>query len=280
MFELPRDLVRNVDVASITSLVSQLRSDPAIAGWYLADEPSINTQLGPLSSANATALYEAVKVADPDHPVAIAFNVGEDASSYASAMDVMMFDDYPCHDSTPQFGGFEAWTSRLDAAAATAATQGGFVPVIQAYGGAFGNRLPTRAEERYMVYSSILAGATGIFFWTHYRSDPTWVSGVLVPITSELRKLRPALAAGRLGLVHADRSDVRASVFRDPVTRAVYLVVAHRGPGSARARFALGGGLAQRHSIRALGGSSTVPLQRGRFSLGLGGYAVRIYRIS
>jgi hypothetical protein len=279
-FEFPRDIVRNVDTATIASIVSSLSSDETVAGWYLADEPTINEQLGPLSAASAATLYDTIKANDPDRPVAIAFTTGETAASYAAAMDVMMFDDYPCADGTAEFSTLRGWTSRLDAAAAAGANEGGFVPVIQAYGGAFNNRLPTAREERYMAYAAVQRGATGLFFWTHYRTDPAWVETALVPITRELRKLQPALAAGaKSGLTLTDHREVRTTVFRDPTTNAVYLIVTHNGDGTVRPRITFTGGLARARAVAILGSGRARAVTNRRFTTALGSYGVRVFRV-
>ncbi len=61
MLEIPEALVKAMDVNQIKHFVSLYEDHPALEGWHLADEPSINSTVGPLSAQNATTLYNAIK---------------------------------------------------------------------------------------------------------------------------------------------------------------------------------------------------------------------------
>jgi hypothetical protein len=279
LLEIPRRFVRTIDDSALRSFVRTYKARPALFGWYLADEPSTNMELGPLTGPKARRLYRAIKLEDPRHPVAIALGPNENPRPYASALDVLMYDDYPCMRRTPEFGNFSAWSRRV-AAASRAAQPHAFVPVIQAFGGAWGNRLPTTAEERYMVYSSIQDGAAGIFFWTRYRSDSKWINHTLTPITTDLEVMRPALAAGALSGVAAEGANVTASVFRDPRTGHTYLVVVNRGGHGSKAIVYARGPLAGRHAVVSLDDATRVQrFKADRVSLPLGRYGVTLLRV-
>jgi hypothetical protein len=255
-------------------------------GWYLADEPSGNKALGPLSPGDAAILYTTIKQADPSHPVAIAFTTREQAVLFHPATDVVMADDYPCLAGSPEFAGLDGWTQRMVAFAQNARQEPDLLAVIQAYGGtddapAFGRRHPTPAEERYMVFSSLQMGATGLFFWAHYRADPLWVDQVLEPIVRVLNEMRPALAAGeRAGLVGVRRETVRATAFRDPQTRATYIVAVNYGAETVRAAIRLRRGLRDRKAAVRLGDEPRrVRVRNGYLPQSLGPYGVNVFRL-
>jgi hypothetical protein len=222
LLEIDRELVRSAPESEVAAFVARYKDKPALLGWYLADEPSTTRALGPLSPERAKRLYDAIKAQDPDHPVAMAFGIREDPRLYADAMDWPMFDDYPFGRTTPEFGNLAGWWRRLSAQALMVRDEEAFIPVLQGFGGelspaGFYRRLPTAREERYMVYASIQAGATGIFFWTRYRADETWVREVIVPLVAELRPLQRLLARGeRSSPVWVDDTDVALTELRDP----------------------------------------------------------------
>jgi hypothetical protein len=286
LLEIPRPLVKKMDVPGVRAFVSAFKSHSALRAWYLADEPSLSQSLGPLSPSNAKVLYQAIKAEDAGHPVAIAFSSREDPRPYLPATDVVMHDHYPFYAPSAEFKGLDRWTFKTFWTGAQAKQNGKpFYPVIQAFGGTneepeLGLRAPTAAEERYMIYSALQAGANGLFFWTFYRSDPQWVNSVLLPLIAELQPMKPALASGEVtGLVTSSRSDVRATVFRDPATGRWYLIATHNAAGAVEAPLTLAGALAGKTKATLVGTSSDVPITNGRLNQVLDPYGVKAYRI-
>ncbi len=284
--ELPRDLVKNVDLDKIAAFVSSYEGRPALLGWYLADEPSINHELGPLSPQNATAIYRTIKSQDPHHPVAIAFAAREDATPYRPAMDTMMFDDYPCLAGSSEFDGFDAWTQRLSQAESDA-TGLGFYPIIQAFSEHGtpvvdrGYRFPTSAEERYMVFTAIEDSADGVFFWSHPLSGADWISSVLEPLTGTLDRLRPALARGvSSGVVSVDSNEVRAAAFEDPRSGMMYIIAVHSGPNPVTVSIHLHGAPANARSASVVDGpGSEIAISGGRFTASFGPYGAEVFGV-
>lgn len=75
-----------------------------------------------------------------------------------------------------------------------------FLPVLQAYGRHEQDiepnakrRFCTLGEQRYMLYTSILAGADGLFFYGHHRTKQSWVDSTLTPLIQEFKPLIPAI---------------------------------------------------------------------------------------
>jgi hypothetical protein len=222
--------VKAGDVQAVTAQIDTYRSYPAVRGWYLADEPTIFDSMTP---ATGVAMYDAIKTEDPVHPVAIAFNVSEDAAPYAGAMDVVLWDFYPEMAGSAEFSHLDLWHTHLVSAAGRWRTDHRFVPIIQAFGPTNGRytqfRLPTAAEERYMVYAALQTGVDGLFFWSHYAADPTWRSTVFAPLMSEVHPVLPAVEAGRVGSVRPSSPQVTATLFRDPGTKRFVLIAVNNG---------------------------------------------------
>lgn len=256
-------------------------------GWYLADEPAINEDLGPASPEVAGELYRAIKDEDPNRPVAVAFSTSEQPEDYRQAMDVMLFDDYPCHRGQPEFDGFEDWWKRLQSRAVVGAEEGGFIPVLQAFGEnaqgehQFGRRLPTPTEQRYMVFSSVQAGATGLLFWTRYRASRPWIDRVLQPIVSELREFVPAFGAGKIrDRVAADGEGIEVSLHRDPLMQRYVLVAVHHGDGKAPARIAIDRRLGLQQALASGNVEEKHDVTDGVLEHTFGPYEAKVYTLS
>jgi hypothetical protein len=280
--EIPRFLVLGVNGRGIETFVRRYERHRALLGWYLADEPSTNREFGPLRPPAAESLYRAIKRVDLSHPVVMAFTRGEDAASYRRAADVMAFDDYPCFRGTPEFDGLSGWTTDLDHAARTGDLFQGFFPVLQGYGGAFGRRLPTQREESYMAYSAIMSGASGLYFWAHYRANGSWVARTIVPLATELKTLRNAVNAGSVAhAVRVDREEVRVAAFRDRSHGKAYLVLVRRGIASGPVRITFDGVFDHQTRVRKIGDASRwETISHHSFTVRLGPYGAAAFELA
>jgi hypothetical protein len=283
LLEVDREIVRDGETGDLVRFIDRFKDAPSLWGWYLADEPSTNTDVGPLSAERATELYRAIKRADPEHPVAIAFHTGEDTREYATAMDILMLDDYPFRPQTPQFASLPGWWKRLTDRAEIGRAVGGFVPILQAFGGRgspphFVRRFPSTAETRYMVYASLEAGATGIFLWTRYRSQARWIEVTMMPLADELRALDAALRSGTVETAtRVDRRDVGLTMFPDPRTGERVLIVIHHGSDDVTARLTLDPQL-RGARVEDVDGSP-VEASRDEIVTTLGPFDVKVFRL-
>jgi hypothetical protein len=276
MLMIDRALAAKPDLVRVRSYVARFKSHPALAGWHLADEPTIGRQR--ISPQKARQVYRTIRSVDPDHPVGIVFGVSEDARPFIGAMDIMLLDDFPCVAKRREFTTMPIWWKHLKDRASIGRQVGGFIPVIQGFGGPFlGKRLPTPAETRYMAFASIVAGATGIVYWTRYRARSEWVSSVLSPVLTELRQFRPAFERKSIPGVRVKARSVTASLFREPGNGSLILVAVHHGSGNVVP------GLSVRSA--SLGGRA-VEIRNGRARLAdlekdvFGPYEVRVYRLA
>lgn len=234
--QLDPTLVRAGDVDGVTSIVNQYKTSSALRGWYLADEPTIGSS--PISVETAKTMYTAIKAADPAHLVAIAFNSSENALPYHDALDVAMWDNYPGWAGSAEFANMPQWRSSFAAAASSWRRDRAFVPIVQTFGSTGTKytqfRLPTAAEERYMVYSALQTGVDGMLFWSYYAADPTWRTNVFDPLASEIKGMLPAMRTTPVAGVKSSLGQVAISLYLDPATKRYVLVAVHNAGGTVR----------------------------------------------
>ena len=270
--EIDPSFVQSVDVVGLTSFVQRFKDYPALRGWYLADEPTLWADADAMTPATGEVLYNAIKAADPAHPVAIAFWVTEDAHAFRNAMDDVFWDDYPCQTGQPEFSGLASWRQSLVSARSSWGSDHRFLPIVQAFG-ATGTkyadyRLPTAAEERYMIYTALQAGVNGMFLWAHYAAGPAWLTSVLDPLMAQVSPMFAAVARGPIVGVSSSITSVSVGLFRDATTGRSYVIAVHNGPGSVTATIGLPTALARLRSKL---------LVRGRLRVALGSYGAIAY---
>ena len=230
LVDIPRDSVRRGHTARITKFVKQLKNHPALFGWYLFDEPGF---IG-LSPNILQKFHQAIKQEDPRHPIAVAFAKLHHVRNYFDSLDIVLYSNYPCMYNEPEFHNFQNSTFPTLAREARflAQSQKSFWFILQAFGedkrgrpNKYRRRFPTAAEEKYMLYSAVLAHTDGLFFWTHYRSRQQWIDSVLTPLVRELQGYLPAIKTNALDnkLAIGDRK-IQASLYRDPITQNLLLI--------------------------------------------------------
>jgi hypothetical protein len=197
LLEVYRPLVESGNLAGTKEFIRTYKNHPAVYGWYLYDEPEIKKPT-PLTPELLTAVYQAIKEEDKSKPVAIVFSDVNKIASYSNAMDITMWDAYPCNDNVPEFQWVSSYRESLNRVINIAeAKQKKFWNVLQAYSGhGLKKRPPTKAEFRYMFYYSIFSGSDGLLFWMHPWSTPAWNESVLYPTINEFRPYTLAIING------------------------------------------------------------------------------------
>jgi hypothetical protein len=282
--EVPEELVKAVDVEGVKAFVARYKDHPAVEGWHLADEPSVNYTLGPLSAANAIKLHDAIKSVDPVQPISMTFASGEDARPYLPSFDVLQHDHYPAKAWGREFAGMADW-KRFTYWMSYVARENNkpFYPILQAFGGTnlkpvMGYRAPTSREMRYMVYGSLTALSKSVYFWSFYRRDPNWVSSTLQPIVDHLRTMQPALNGGAVsGVVSSTNPAIHATAYKDPSTGRWYVVTVNHSSGSSPGYLKFSGELAGK-DVAYRPGTAT-PITNNQLSHTLALYEARIYTI-
>jgi hypothetical protein len=255
--------------------VRALRSHPALLAWYLYDEP----EPGVLDRVQQG--YHLVRELDPDHPTITVHVSPEAGARFAPYTDIFAVDPYP----VPNLPLSVVW-SHVSRSRVVVGPQKPVWAVIQAFaqsGPRRPSRYPTPVELRNMVYQAIVAGATGIMYFSYAwegnledRDPALWAA--LGPINRELETLAPVLLEG----THSDNrlrvhalGDVR-SLIREWSGRS-YVIVVNVGTSAVRIEVYRGGtGVDNVESLFETRGPEAVS---GRFVDTLPPYGVRIYRL-
>lgn len=284
MVEIPRLQVRSDHRWLITQFVKQLKNHPALHSWYLYDEPEY-VQMSPRILER---VYNAIKTEDPQHQIAIAFGKLNRVEQYLRALDTVVYFNYPCYDDTPQFCNFEnSGFGQLNANAARfVEAKGNFWMVLQGYGedknGKPRNnrRLPSFEEERYMIYSSILAQANGLLFWAHYLSQQPWIDSVLTPLVRELNDYLPAITSQRtVPRALVNNSAIQARLFRNPQNNSLLLIALNHSSQAVETAIALQPQV-RVQTARVLQEERAIALQQGRLTDFFKPFAVHVYEVS
>eukprot|EP01045_Picozoa_sp_COSAG04_P012966 COSAG04_NODE_895_length_9591_cov_13.543510_5_plen_178_part_00 len=160
-------------------------------------------------------------------------------------------------------------------------------------------RLPTAAEERFMIYTALVAAnATGLFFfgWEQLVHPSTWVRDTLNPVVIELVRYLPAIARGAIesrGLLGTAQPAIDAQAFNGAAAGLAgpLILAVNSAPNRTTLELHLsalrtGGGRAP--TLRALSRSSAGPeeLETDRAPIAcanaichdaIGGYGVNAY---
>ncbi len=181
----------NADTTALTTYVNAYKGNAAVAGWLLYDEPEFSNPR--ITSASLVTDYNAIKAADPSHPVAIVFGNGTCSyvastsdANYFNAADVFMLDQYPVRDQAEfQDAGKYKFTDPLTAVTdclSYLARIGGnkkYMAVEQGFNwGGSGDRDPTYGEERYFTYMPLIHPVAGVTYWVDYRASATLTANV------------------------------------------------------------------------------------------------------
>jgi hypothetical protein len=95
--------VWNTDDATLTSQVNLVKGHPAVAYWFIADEPHVTDRNGgpgcptsPQQVADRNALIKSLD-SNPDHKTLITENQYEDYAALANTTDILGLVAYPCN---------------------------------------------------------------------------------------------------------------------------------------------------------------------------------------
>lgn len=246
--------------SELRRVVNKYKRHPAVAFWKGADEP----EWGKVPVADLQAFYRIVHELDPNHPVWITQaprGTLQSLKTYAPVYDVGAMDVYPV--SYPPGVHSDIANKNLSMVgdyAARIADAGGSKPFWMVLQICFSGvtkpgrtlRFPTFAEQRYMSYQSIIAGARGLLYfggnveacWNDRDRALGWnwsfYNKVLKPVLDEFNPkgpLYPALiAADSSVLVKVEgANDVDLRVRETP--EALFILAAKREGSTVQATF-------------------------------------------
>ncbi len=162
-----------------------VKDHPCILAWYITDEPEGGGDNSRATPQKQRADYEKLRAADPGHPIGTAHYIYDAFTNFRYSEDFTKSDIYPLHRApithvglfidlihSIHGNGYPAW------------------PYIQSFGGTEGFDVPSRAEEKAMVYIALAHRAKGIMFFSYYPSlTETWAE--VKNCVSEMKLLSP-----------------------------------------------------------------------------------------
>lgn len=283
--EIPRKAVRVGKTQEVIEFVGQLKEHPATFGWYLYDEPDFVR----LSPNILGRLYQSIKTEDREHPVAIAFTKLERVEPYLKALDIVMFSKYPCNYNEPEFTGLQdgIFAKVAENAALVAQNKSQFWFILQSYGEdkygrptKFNKRLPTAAEQKYMLYSAVLAKANGLLFWSHYLSQQKWIDSVLTPLIKEFKTYLPTIKTQTLdNKLRISNAKIQGNLYRNPTNNNLLLVTINHGDSKVETEITVSENT-RASSATVLTENRSVDLLQGKLKDTFNPYAVHIYQIA
>lgn len=208
IMEVPRRwLVPELDLRSISQLATALADEPNLYGWYLVDEPDKERSAVPVPTL--VAARGVLRAAAPA-PIfaALCTNLTlQSAAPWARAVDVRLFDMYPCRSAGPGFHE-EVWQvfgSLMRAAAESApAFAGGMWATWQGTtidGPQKGWRQCTEQEDWLMLVAAAVSRAKGLLYY-RLATNPGVVNASV--IAHEIVPTVGALADEMASLTSAD----------------------------------------------------------------------------
>jgi Glycosyl hydrolases family 2, TIM barrel domain len=281
LLELSRPLVESESISGVKDFVRTYKNHPSVYAWYLYDEPEVKKPK-PLSPVSLQRLYQTIKKEDNSKPVALVISKINKIKYYTSAMDILMWDSYPCENGVAEFEWVPSYRRELHEIISFAAVKNKkFWNVLQAYGeNQFNKRLPTKAEFRYMFYSSILGGVDGLLFWSHYRSSLFWNELVLYPTIKEARYYIPVMVKGKdlSSQVQVNNSNIEVKLFSIPNTQKYLMIVVNHNRLQSNFTIKLTQKLAGK--LVAINQEAITNLSaQASFDINLSPYEIRLYQI-
>ena len=237
VLELFRDSIKQQDTTELTNFVRTFKNHPAVLGWYSYDEPVYNK----ISPEILASTYNIVKAEDPNHPVFLDFSGtrSHNLVNYRGSFDVVQVNHYPITKGGNALEDLSSFKSNLDTLEKLTLN----IPywsVVQSFEDKKKWRLPNFQEEKYLIYSSLLNGADGLFFYSYHRAPEKWRQSVLKPSVGGLKKYLPAIDLGALNIeVNSSSDDLQTALYRQPNTNQYVLIAINHSKQEVEAQIKL-----------------------------------------
>jgi PKD repeat protein len=273
----------HVSDSSFISLINTFKDHPALAGWYIADEPDLTSNPS-ATHTNVKHYYDLLKQYD-NHPCLIAYCCGgSGAAPFQDVTDMEGFDFYPAHTGDSTFGGqipesYDRWAKLLQFTATYNKTYHAAIPQgcnVNGY------RDMSDAEFRYHIFSGIVQGVDTLLFWydgwatssmvNHVNQMMDQISAVSTELGSAGKSFDPQVAVNQSATNLAYRYGVNGS---SHVLLAVNIANRTSGGKALTAQFTLPADVG---SVDVLNENRKITVSNGVFTDEFAPFEVHIYR--
>ncbi len=238
------------------------KSDPAIAGWYLHDEPEWHG----VTPAQALSDYNYIKSQDPYHVIGESHADINYFDDYAASDQMAWVDRYPVGNAGGVNGIPSIWT--FDWTARAAHGNSIYYPVwqyVQMFEEAPSFTVPTVAQFRAMIYLGMASYVKGYFYFLDQMGGAPWQAlwTEVANINSQMNTLRPFLVLPwtPLDVTSSNSTWVKAGGFR--VGNSALLIVVNGDDVSSQTSTITLSGIPDNTTLTApIGGASQVLTNR------------------
>lgn len=289
--------------AQVQSFVNALENNPAVWGWYLADEPDLadDPALCHTRLAADPGYYPAVKSADPAHPAWIVLCGGinrfGNSLLWNDVADIIAVDNYVSY-GTAEFENsdsrqsYDIWKSGVDWA--NTYNKKPFIAVVQGFGAGHGLWDDmTLKEEMYNVMTAVVVGVQRILFWAEEWADTDTNSAYTFSMVGQvmryLRDIRMEMGNGITSDPNITVSQNLVSqdklIFRHGVNGISHVIlainIANRGSINgatlSNVQFTMPQGV-RPTEVEVIGENRTLPVTNGVFTDTFNRFEVHAYR--
>lgn len=262
-------------------LVNDLKNQPAILGWNIADD----VDNGRLTPTKVLDFHCQLKKADSRHLTYISGYSEREISDYVNTADAIGVQAYPVGDKRDRT--FDWPNHMITIADAAAHPDRLIIGNVQAFRWDKDNPaavenppIPTFKQIRNMTYQSLVGGAKGIIFYTAYAEDwnilehpQLWQK--VKSLVPEIDRLKPMLLEGKLNKLETEAENILAGVWTLD-TRKVAIVVNTSNQDTTEVALNFPGGKA-----RSIFNHKTeeVEIERGQLIESLEPLEVRVYEL-
>lgn len=196
IWHCPKSIRSEADeVPQILKLINRWKTHPALLAWYINDEQ------GPGVLRSHQSHYDAINIADPDHPSWNLHNKPQEMTSMINTCDIIGVDEYP----VPEHKISKVSKAVKDTLEATRKSRALWVvPQIMNLGVHYGSKMPDARppaleEMRNMAWQAICAGSNGLIFYNlhdclkdkKFSFDKTWPA--IKQMSLEIKKYESVL---------------------------------------------------------------------------------------
>jgi hypothetical protein len=198
MMGLNRSAVYSEDLDYLASWIKSLKDHPALAFWYLMDEPDLRK----IKISTYNKIYKLIKRIDPLHPVVVTIYDSKAYNDFVETSDILMIDPYP-HFFQNKSTDLSEMIEKLNIAKNISNNVWASIIAYdrkKLFPHLSNSRSPTIKELRAMAYTALAHNVTGLFFFSYHEMDREYFKNNCLPLTLEIKELSPWVFSASLDI--------------------------------------------------------------------------------